>query len=165
VKNQRFSLVKSSSFTYENSEYVGNIYKKQKYFDLKICPVKATDSGWYSCYVVKKSFNDQNVKYYTYLDVIDEKKTNYEDYQFHNSQSVDDDDEISYENCFNDLDRETTPADPTPVSLLNEVIRSQDKAFILTNSDSSSNEGPATAINNLTYDEDDDSKSNFNFKI
>ena len=150
---------------------MSNIYKKQKYFDLRICPVKVADSGWYSCYVVKKSFNDQNVKYYTYLDVIDDKKQIDEDYQFYNSQTADDEDEISYENCFvnNDLDKETTHADPTPVSLLNEVILSDktnqetSKAFILTSSDSSSNEAVTEMNNIINFDDDDeDSKSKFN---
>ena len=144
---------------------MSNIYKKQKYFDLRICPAKVADSGWYSCYVVKKSWNDQNVKYYTYLNVIDEKNKN-EDYQFYNSHSADEDEDLIFENCLNDSDKHATPADPTPVSLLNEVIVSEktkqnseesNKAFILTSSDSSSNEA-VTESNNLVYDDDSKSK-------
>lgn len=38
---------------------------------MQIFPVKSIDTGWYSCYIVKKDLYDQNIKYYTYLNVID----------------------------------------------------------------------------------------------
>lgn len=36
-----------------------------------MCPVGLSDSGWYSCYVVKKTIYEQNVKYYVYVEVLE----------------------------------------------------------------------------------------------
>jgi hypothetical protein len=72
MKSKRFNMLNSSkkSKNDNNEDYAIKQIKKSNY-DLKICPVKVSDSGWYSCYVVKKSSQDQNIKYFTYLNVLD----------------------------------------------------------------------------------------------
>ncbi len=72
MKSKRFNMLNSSkkSKNDKNEDYVIKQIKKSNY-DLKICPVKVSDSGWYSCYVVKRSSQDQNIKYFTYLNVLD----------------------------------------------------------------------------------------------
>lgn len=77
VKSNRFSLIpvelslnnkNDSEYATENEEYS---IKIKKHYDLRICPTKKTDSGWYSCYVVKKYPSEKNIKYFTYLDVLE----------------------------------------------------------------------------------------------
>jgi hypothetical protein len=76
VKNDRFSLLpvelslnnrKNTAVDGDNEEYSIRI---KKHYDLKICPLKVTDSGWYSCYVVKKDHLNSNIKYFTFLNVL-----------------------------------------------------------------------------------------------
>ena len=62
IKSDRFTLLPNKNINKSNSE---------KHIDLQICPVKSIDTGWYTCYIVKKSLFDQNIKYYTYLNVIE----------------------------------------------------------------------------------------------
>ena len=72
IQNERFSLEQStildSSFT---KEQITQLFGEPKYFDLRIYPSDLADAGWYSCYIVKRSPNDQNVKFLTYLNVIE----------------------------------------------------------------------------------------------
>ena len=70
IKNKRYSLEKSKVFNSSTSnEHLWKFFGKPKYFNLKISPVEISDSGWYSCYVVKQQSNEQNIKYFTYLNV------------------------------------------------------------------------------------------------
>lgn len=77
VKNKRYSLERSNVFnsTIQN-EQLWKFLGKPKYFNLKISPVKISDSGLYSCYIVKQQSNEQNIKYFTYLNVKNTVKTN-----------------------------------------------------------------------------------------
>lgn len=93
VKNERFSLVKSSLNLGENSQSK-TFQNKPKHFDIKICPTKVVDTGWYSCYIVKNFMFYQNVKYYTYLNVIDSSDYNsYDDLNENLCTEGDDEDE------------------------------------------------------------------------
>jgi hypothetical protein len=55
--------------------------------NLNICRVKQSDTGWYSCYIVKNTKTDHDLKFYTYLSVL-------------NNESPDDsDDDYVYSNA------------------------------------------------------------------
>lgn len=62
-KNLKYSLV------------IGN-------YSLQICPVEPRDSGWYSCYVVKKTLYEQNVKYFVYVDVLGSDDVENDDFDY-----------------------------------------------------------------------------------
>ena len=59
----------------------------QKYYNLKISPLSENDSGWYSCYLVKRLWFEPNVKYYTYLNVLNHDEE-YEDDEVKNYDSL-----------------------------------------------------------------------------
>lgn len=54
-------------------------------YSLEVCPVRYSDSGWYSCYVVKKTLYEQNVKYFVYVEVLES-----DDLESNNSDYLDD---------------------------------------------------------------------------
>jgi hypothetical protein len=51
----------------ENEYYL--LSKNYKEFNLRICPVRKSDSGWYSCTIVRKYSQNENIKLYIYLNV------------------------------------------------------------------------------------------------
>ena len=70
IKNPRFSLEKSDIFN--DSNMLNDRYLPvwaHKYYNLKISPLNEDDTGWYSCYLVKRLWFEPNIKYYTYLKV------------------------------------------------------------------------------------------------
>lgn len=69
VKNIKYSLAKSKElvFFFNSTQLVLQTYH------LRICPVDFTDSGWYSCHIIKNSNESQNVKYLMYLNIIQNK--------------------------------------------------------------------------------------------
>ena len=89
IKNGRFRLVSEDSHYLPKKHHETNsmneeyAIKQSIPYNLQICPIKNSDSGWYSCYVVKRSLNEQNIKFYTYVNVLDEvnQTQDYEDYE------------------------------------------------------------------------------------
>lgn len=144
VKNDRFTLIRP---VVKAESFKANNYQKQKKFDLKICPVKVTDSGWYSCYVVKKFLHDQNIKYYTYLNVIDDRENVNDEYNY----------DYFYENCLNEIETETTIIEikTTPTNLLRQIVTTP----TTTNTDEvrEENDSEVTKLNN-DYNYEDQSK-------
>ncbi|RNA23357.1 hypothetical protein BpHYR1_033586 [Brachionus plicatilis] len=62
-KNSKYSLIESN-------------------YSLQVCPVGRRDSGWYSCYVVKKTLYEQNVKYFVYVKVLGLDDGENDDYEY-----------------------------------------------------------------------------------
>lgn len=76
VQNKRYSLKNSMIFNSSHlNDQLVQLFGKPKYFDLFIDPVERSDAGWYSCYVVKRNVEDQNIKYFTYVNVIEDLKS------------------------------------------------------------------------------------------
>lgn len=69
LSNNQEVLTRSYRFRLEQSDD-GIIINEPNRYDLHICPVKIKDSGWYSCYVVRKHKHHPNIKHYVYLSVI-----------------------------------------------------------------------------------------------
>ncbi len=71
-KNKRYSLQEAPLFnsTISSGEIMA-IFGRSKFYNLKIERVEASDTGWYSCYIVKRDKHEQNVKYFIYLKVLD----------------------------------------------------------------------------------------------
>ena len=82
-----------------NEEYA---IKQNIPYNLQICPIKKSDSGWYSCYVVKRSSQDQNIKFYTYINVLDEVNQS-QDYEDYDQEYESFEGENKYENYCNQL--------------------------------------------------------------
>ena len=76
IKNKRYSLKEADIFNsmHLNQQLI-QLFGKPKYYDLLIDPVEPSDSGWYSCYVVKRNAQDQNIKYFTFLNIVDDLKS------------------------------------------------------------------------------------------
>jgi hypothetical protein len=126
--------------------------KSKKYYNLEICPAKVQDTGWYTCYLVKNSILDQNIKYYTYLNVLqssNELNSNENDYENeHHSMSaldyarkfkcydkpdkitsiVDDteDEDLDEESSENNEENKETVALKTPIATVKKTIISEE---------------------------------------
>jgi len=149
VKNDRFTLIRP---VVKDEPFKANNYQKPKKFDLKICPVKVTDSGWYSCYIVKKFLHDQNIKYYTYLNVIDDRENVNDDYNY----------DYFYENCLNEIETETAIIEikTTPTNLLRQIVTTPTTTTTTnTNTDEvkEENDSEVSKLNN-DYNYEDQSK-------
>jgi hypothetical protein len=72
TKNKRYSLQEAPLFNSTIiSEEILALFGKPKFYHLNIDRVEASDAGWYSCYIVKREMHEQNVKYFTYLQILD----------------------------------------------------------------------------------------------
>jgi hypothetical protein len=67
IKNhKRFKLEKSSILNKSLLNEENYTLLLQKYYDLIISPVEVVDSGWYSCYIVKRLWYEQNIKVFMF---------------------------------------------------------------------------------------------------
>lgn len=100
IKNGRYRLIPDDessiqeSLNSQNDEYA---IKERPRYNLQICPLDILDTGWYSCYIVKRSINDQNIKYYTYLNIVDDYSDDAVSYDVLNEEEMD---ENEYENRY-----------------------------------------------------------------